>query len=168
MDDQQTAEKFNYWDTTVHPARSQAEIIELLENFGTQNYQVWQGQTGGQFAWLIRFEWRGQSYRFAFTPLPCEDPDKARRFGSKSRSHAEQAKWQMGRVAVHFVKAILTAAETQPAAMFGFLELPGVSSHPGGLPKTTAELDVEELTGTLPELAVGSKTGILRLTEEVK
>ena len=39
------AEKANYWATTVHPAKSQGEIIELLEEFGAVNYQMMQGQS---------------------------------------------------------------------------------------------------------------------------
>jgi hypothetical protein len=51
----------------------------------------------------------------------------------------------MGRIAVYFVKAILTAAEAQPAALFGFLELPG--AHPGAIPVTAAELDISGIVG---------------------
>jgi len=108
------AEKMNYWDTVVHPARSQAEILELLEDFGVSNCQVSQGQTASRFAWLIRFEWQGRTYHFVFTPLECQSPQAEHSFGGKRRTHREQAKYQMGRIAVYFVKAILTAAETIP------------------------------------------------------
>lgn len=163
MDQERTfAERFNYFDTTVHPAKSQAEIIEMLEDFGASNFIVQQGQVQGQYAWLVRFEWRQETYRFVFVPLMCENPGKERSFGGKRRTYAEQARWQMGRIAVHFVKAILTAAEANPAALFGFLELPGIASHPGGIPKTAAELDVRELTAALPEPVVD--TGIRYLT----
>jgi hypothetical protein len=146
------AEQFNYWDTTVHPAKSQAEIVELLENFGATNYQLLQGQAGGRFAWMVRFEWQGKTYRFVFTPLECRYPHNERSFSGKRRTHNEQAKWQMGRVAAHFVKAILTAAAVQPEALFGYLELPGVATHPSGLPMTAAEINVEGLTQALPDV----------------
>jgi hypothetical protein len=58
----------------------------------------------------------------------------------------------MGRIAVYFVKAILTAAETNPDALFGFVELPGAGAHDGGLPMTAAELGVEGLTAALPPM----------------
>lgn len=159
------AEDMNYFDTTVHPAKSQGEIMELIEDFGATNYQIMQGQAGGRFAWLIRFEWREQTYRFTFVPLPCRTPAKEKSFGGKRRSHEDQAKWQMGRIATHFVKAILTAAAAQPAALFGFLELPGVASHPGGIPKTAAELDVEGLTRALPDVVTGE---VMYLTDGVE
>lgn len=149
------AEDANYFDTTVHPAKSQAEIVEMLEDFGTTNLMMAQGQAGGKHAWLVRFGWLGRSYRFAFTPLECRTPEKISTFGGKKRTHAEQARYQMGRIAVHFVKAILTAAEADPAALFGFVELPGAAVHPGGLPATAGELNVEGLTAALPELEVG-------------
>ena len=155
------AEDANYWQTTVHPAKSQAGIIEQLEDFGTTNMMIAQGQTSGRMAWLVRFEWQGRSYRFTFTPLPCRNPDKASSFGGKRRIHTKQAEYQMGRVALHFVKAILTAAEAQPHALFGFVELPGVGSYPGGLPVTAGDLDVEGLTDTLPSLDVGAETPFL-------
>jgi len=149
------AERFNYFDTTVHPAKSQAEVIELLEDFGATNFVIQQGQVNGKYAWLVRFEWRGETYRFVFVPLECEYPEKERSFGEKRRTYHEQARWQMGRIAVHFVKAILTAAETNPDALFGFLELPAVATHPGGMPKTAAEINVEGLTAALPQLEDG-------------
>lgn len=144
------AEDLNYFDTTVHPAKSQAEIIELLEDFGAVNHIIQQGQADGRYAWLVRFEWNDATYRFVFTPRPCRHPDKQHSFGGKRRVNQEQAKYQMGRIAVYFVKAILTAAESNPDALFGFLELPAVSSYASGLPKTAAEIGVEGLTQTLP------------------
>lgn len=148
---QRYAETANYFDTTVHPAKSQAEIMEMLEDFGAANFIIQQGQAGGKFAWLVRFEWQGKSYRFAFVPLECRNPDSERSFGGKRRKFTEQARYQMGRVAVHFVKAILTAAEMNPDALFGFLELPEVATR-GGIAVTTAELGAEELTRALPVL----------------
>ncbi len=150
------AEKMNYWDTTVHPAKSQAEILELLEDFGVVNCQISQGQAAGRFAWLIRFEWQGRTYHFIFIPLECQFPEKESSFGGKRRIHQEQAKYQMGRIAVYFVKAILTAAETNPDALFGFLELPAIATHPGGIPATAANLDVSGLTRALPELPINN------------
>jgi len=155
------AEDANYFDTTVHPAKSQAEIVEMLEDFGTTNLMMAQGQAGGKTAWLVRFEWLGRSYRFTFAPLECRTPEKVSSFGGKKRLHAEQARYQMGRIAVHFVKAILTAAEAKPDALFGFVELPGAAMHPGGLPATAAEMDVEGLTAALPTLEVSEPVLLL-------
>lgn len=148
------AEEANYWQTTVHPAKSQAEIVVMLEEFGAGNLMIAQGKTRGKLAWLIRFEWRGAAYRFTFIPLECRASDKLSTFGGKKRAHTEQAKYQMGRIAAHFVKAVLTAAEAQPDALFGFIELPEAGRHPGGMPVTAAELDVSGLVGVLPELIV--------------
>lgn len=144
------AEDEHYWDTTVHPAKSMGEIQELLDEFGVTRTLVTQGQAGGRLAWIIRFEWQGRTYRFLFTPLPCRNPDKIGSFGGKRRSNQEQAPYQMGRIAVNFVKAILTAASANPHALFGFLELP--AARPGQMPLTAAELDVEGLTAALPDV----------------
>lgn len=151
------AEDNSYFDTTVHPAKSQGEIMEMLDNFGATNYQVMQGRAGGKYAWLIRFEWREQAYRFTFIPLPCRTPDKEKSFSGKRRLYRDQAEWQMGRIAAHFVKAILTAAASQPAALFGFLELPGASDRPGGLPPVASEIPVDRFTHrlSLPEWVEG-------------
>lgn len=151
------AEDANYWATTVHPAKSQAEIVELLEGFAVVNLIISQGMAAGRIAWLVRFEWNGATYRFAFTPLECRTPDKETSFGGQRRRHIKQSEYQMGRIAVHFVKAILTAAEVQPNALFGFVELPGAAQHAGGLPMTAGELNVTGLTNVLPEL-----TGLTR------
>lgn len=144
------AEDANYWATTVAPAVSQGEIIALLEEFGATAVFMMQGQAGGKLAWVIRFQWDGRSYRFTFTPLECANPYKSYSFGGKRRQASDQARYQMGRIAVAFVKAILTAAEATPASLFGFLELPG--ARPGSIPPTAAELDVDGLTAALPEL----------------
>jgi hypothetical protein len=152
--DTRFAEDANYWQTTVHPAKSQAEIIELLEAFGVSNMMSAQGTANGRLAWLIRFEWRGRAYRFTFTTLDPRDPDKVTRFGGVPRRHADQVRYQMGRIAVHFVKAILTAAEVQPGALFGFVELPGAGSYPGGLPVVASDLGVDGMTDLLPRLEV--------------
>jgi len=145
------AEEANYWQTTVSPSRSQGEIMELLNDFGTSNYQITQGRTLGSVAWLVRFEWIGHSYRFIFTPLDCKKPEIVHSFGGDRRPHKEQALYQMGRIAIHFVKAILMAAEAHPHALFGFMELPHTSSG-NGLPLTAGELDIIELQSMLPAL----------------
>lgn len=146
------AEEANYWSTTVHPAVSQGEITQLLDSFGAQAIMVMSGQSAGRFAWLIRFQWNDRSYRFAFRPLICKNPNKSYSFGGKRRSAEDQSKYQMGRIAVHFVKAILTAAEADPAALFGFVELPG-AGH-GGIPSIASELDVDGIVGALPNINV--------------
>lgn len=146
------AEDLNYFDTTVHPAKSLGEIQEMLDDFGATATMITQGQAAGRYAWMIRFQWRDRSYRFLFTPLPCRQPGKQLSYGGKRRTNEEQARYQMGRIAVYFVKAILTAAEAQPAALFGFLELPG--AHPGAIPMTAAELDISGITGMLPTLDI--------------
>jgi hypothetical protein len=58
---------------------------------------------------------------------------------------------------VHFVKAILTAAEAQPHALFGFIELPEMGTYPtSGLPVTAGELNVQGLVAAMPPLDVGT------------
>ena len=145
------AEEANYWKTTVTPAKSQGEIMQLLEDFGAVNFAVMQGQAQDKLAWMVLFEWQDHSYRFAFTPLTCKQPNKVASFGGKRRSHTEQARYQMGRGAVHFVKAVLVAAEMNPAALFGFMELPETAT-PHGIPRTAAELDVSGVMSALPAL----------------
>ncbi len=146
------AEDANYWSTTVHPAKSQGEISELLEDFGATAVFTMTGQVGGRHAWMIRFQWQGRQYRFTFTPLQCKDPDRSYSFPDRKRRTAEeQSRYQMGRIAAAFVKAILTAAETTPDALFGFLELP---SPNGGMPTTVAQLDVSELINQLPDMSL--------------
>lgn len=142
------AEDLNYFDTTVHPAKSLGEIQELLEDFGATATIITQGTAGGVYAWLIRFQWNDHAYRFIFKPAPCKWPNKLMSYAGKRRTDEEQAKFQMGRIAMNFIKAILTAAQTQPAALFGFMELPGARS--GAMPPVASELDVEELAGRLP------------------
>ncbi len=146
------AEDANYWATTVHPAKSQAEIIELLEEFGIGDTNITQGFSGGKYIWLIRFRWNDKSYRFMFTPLECRNPEKLFRGSNKNRTYEDQARYQMGRIAAAFVKAILTAAETTPAALFGFLELPSPKS--GGLPPTAAEMDISQVRALLPDISL--------------
>ena len=145
------AEDANYWQTTIRPSKSQGEIMELLDDFGADGHQLTQGRAGDKLAWLIRFQWMGRSYRFMFAPLDCRNPDAVHSFGGKRRAHHEQAMFQMGRIAVYFVKAILTAAEAHPHALFGFMELPGTSG-PSGLPSTAGELDVSGVRSALPAL----------------
>lgn len=145
------AEDQPYWDTTVAPATSQGEIAGLLEDFGATAIIVMSGQSGKKAVWLIRFQWEDRSYHFTFTPLPCREPGKVNSYGKQRRTHADQARYQMGRRAFYMVKAILTAANDAPAALFGFLELPG--ARPGsGIPPTAAELDVNGLYAALPGL----------------
>ncbi|MEN6571388.1 MAG: hypothetical protein ABFD24_06070 [Anaerolineaceae bacterium] len=144
------AEDANYWDTAVSPSISQGEIGDLLEKFGADGIQTIQGSAGGRYAWMIRFQWESRVYRFTFAPLTCRFPDKTFTRSGVKRTNQDQSRYQMGRIALNFVKAILTAAEATPAALFGFLELPGV--HPGQAPMTTAELDVAGLTGMLPDV----------------
>ena len=72
-------------------------------------------------------------------------------FGGKRRRHDDQARYQMGRIAVYFVKAILTAADAHPHALFGFMELPGVASR-GGIPYVAGELDISKLISSAPLL----------------
>jgi hypothetical protein len=146
------AEDLNYWDTTVHPAKSLGEIQELLEEFGATATMVTQGRAAQTYAWIIRFQWREKSYRFIFTPAACRWPGKVMSYSGKRRTNEEQARYQMARAAYWFVKAMLTAAEFQPAALFGFLELPG--SRTGSMPPVASELDVQELTGLLPAIEI--------------
>lgn len=144
------AEDMNYWETTIHPSKSLGEIQEMLEDFGAMAQIVSQGQADGKIAWLIRFQYLDRSYRFVFMPLECRYPNKIASFGGKRRTNNDQARYQMGRIAVNFVKAILTAAEMNPQALFGFLELPGVSRS--GIPPIAAELDLSGLVGLLPQI----------------
>jgi hypothetical protein len=146
------AEEANYWETTVHPAVSQGEITKLLDDFGAEAIMFMSGQSAGRYAWMIRFQWNDRSYRFAFKPLICKLPRKAFSFGGKRRAAEEQSKYQMARIAVHFVKAILTAAEADPAALFGFVELPGAGQS--GIPPTASELDIDGIVGVLPQIKV--------------
>lgn len=149
------AEDQPYWDTTVAPSKSQGEIIEMLESFGAENTVFMSGQSQGKQAWVIRFQLESRVYRFLFTPLDCKYPLLSRSYGGKRRLATDQAKYQMGRRAVYMVKAILTAAQDDPAALFGFLELPGVRNS-AGLPATAAELNVDELTSSLPDIQISS------------
>lgn len=122
----------------------------MLGEFGADSIMTVQGQTGGKFAWMIRFQWHDHSYRFLFTPLSCMYPNKISSFGGKRRAHDEQAKYQMGRIAVNFVKAILTATETLPGALFGFIELP--AGHPGEIPHVASEVNISMLPRMMPLL----------------
>ncbi len=143
------AEDANYWDTTVSPSTSQGEITGLLEKFGADGIQTMQGSANGRYAWMIRFQWEGRVYRFTFTPLTCRFPDKTYTYAGKKRTSLDQSRYQMGRIASAFVKAIITAAEATPDALFGFLELP---SPNGGIPITAAQLDVSGLISQLPAM----------------
>jgi hypothetical protein len=144
------AEEANYFTTSIHPAVSQGEVSEMLDNFGATAIMVVSGQAGGVHAWMVRFTWMNRTYRFSFTPLECKYPDKVMSYGKVRRKNRDQSLYQMGRIAVNFVKAILTAAEATPAALFGFLELPGRGNS--AFPPTTAQLDVSGLIAALPDL----------------
>jgi len=144
------AEDSNYWDTTVHPSKSQGEIVEMLEDFGAEQIMSVQGQSAGKYAWMIRFRWNGANYRFIFSPKECRTPTKVSTFGGKKRVHPDQARYQMGRTAAWFVKAILTATEERPESIFGFMELPGGGAHPSGIPYIASELNVSELVSLAP------------------
>ncbi len=152
MEGERYAEEANYWQTTVRPSKSQAEIVDMLQSFGAEKLVVSQGMAHDSLAWLIRFEWHGAVYRFAFRPLACKFPKKVSSLGGKRLTHAKRAEYQMGRIAVHFVKAILTAAEVEAGALFGFIELPAVARHDGGLPFTAHELNVSGVSGLLPRI----------------
>lgn len=143
------AEDMNYFDTTVPLSRSIGEVGELLDNFGASASIVSQGRSDGKLAIAVRFQYASRTYRFTFIPYPCRNPEKTRKIGGRYRTNAEQAGLQVGRIAVNFVKAILTAAEMNPAALFGFLELPGYGSR-AGAPVIASEIPVEDLTGLLP------------------
>jgi hypothetical protein len=153
----QYAEDLNYWDTTVQPGKSLGEIQDLLTDFGVINVIVTQGQSNGRLAWLIRFQWMDRTYRFLFTPLPCRWSSKVSSFGGKRRQHDEQARYQMGRIAVNFVKAILTAAQMNPGALFGFVEIPGTGG--GQFPAIAAELDISGLVAALPDISIQPRLG---------
>jgi hypothetical protein len=159
MNKNRYAELGNYWDTTVSPAKSMGEIQEILESFGVEDIMITQGQAAGKLAWIIRFRWQEQTYRFLFTPLVCQWPNQVNTYAGKKRTHDEQARFQMGRIAAWFVKAVLTAAEAQPAALFGFLELPAVA-HDGAIPLVASEVNIERLvyeTEIFPTLPEGEK-----------
>ena len=152
-DERLYAEDRPYFNTTVQPSKSLGEVIAQLDRFGILKHEVRQGQVYGEVAWLVRFDFEGRSHHFVFRPRPCRDPGTVRSFGGIRRSHARQAIFQMGRTAFHFVKNILAAALDQPAALFGFVELPGVF-HAIGLPATAADIDVSGLTEALPDFKV--------------
>lgn len=138
------AEKANYFTTTIHPAQSMGEIQAMLDDFGAASVQTATGIEKGVPTWMIRFNWLGQFYRLTFTPLICEFPDKEMTVSGKRRTCFEQAKYQMGRIAVFAVKALLTAAEAMPGALMGFAELQAVNQD--GMPITVQELDLPKLS----------------------
>jgi hypothetical protein len=148
----QYAENSPYWETTVSSAKSQGELVEILERFGAEAIMFAQGNTNGKVVWMVRFQWLNRSYRFVFTPLPIQNPNKQFAVSGKRISAEERARFQMGRIAVHFVKAIITAAEMNQDALFGFLELPGANNHSNGMPVTTAEINVNGMVALLPEI----------------
>lgn len=137
----QYAEDKNYWNTTVSPGKSQGEIMDLFDDFGVKHTILLQGRSNGKTAWLIRFVWNSRRYRFLLSPFECRDPQKIFTFGGKRRTAAEQAVYQMGRRAFHFVKALLTVAMEDEAALFGFLELNSANAQ--GIPLVTSEMPAE-------------------------
>jgi hypothetical protein len=145
------AEDSPYWDTTVHPAKSLGEIQELLDIFGADAIIVTQGKSNGKSAWLVRFQWKDRSYHFVFLPLPLRSPGRVYKVSGKSVMAEDRTRYQMGRIAMFFVKAILTAAEMNPDALFGFMELPGASNH-SGIPQTAAQINITGLVDLLPEI----------------
>lgn len=158
------AEDANYFTTTVHHAISQGEITELLEHFGAEEINILSGTSGGRYAIAVRFQWEEKTYRFAFTPLVCRDPEKVMSYGGKRRTSLEQSKYQMGRIAVNFVKAVLTAAEAEPKALFGFMELPGVKSN-NGMPVLAGDVNMSKYTGKLLSATVDFDTVDGEVTE---
>ena len=143
------AEDASFWATPIHPAKSKAEIEELLDEFGATQQVTAKGQAYGCTAWIIRFVWQERSYRLAFTPFECRQPDKVASFGGERRSHSDQSEYQMGRIAAYCVRAILTAAKAHPHALFGFMELPETASE-GGVPRTAGEMDISGVMSALP------------------
>lgn len=149
------AEDANYWTTVVPPYESFGKILALLENFDVGTKVLSQATTDdGRMALVIRFDWFNEGHRLLFVPLECREPDKVSTFGKKKRKHSEQAKFQVARIALYSVKAILTMAESQPSVLYGFKELPGIGSHTNGLPFTAGELDLHTITKSLPTIQV--------------
>jgi hypothetical protein len=149
------AEEANYFSTTVHPAASMGEIQAMLDDFGADTIQTMTGFNNGKSYWMIRFKWLDKFYRFTFQPLTCQNPDKLFTIGGKKRTVSEQAKYQMGRIAVNAVKAVLTAAEAMPGTLYGFTELPVMNED--GIPAIVSEIDISKFKNALP--APTSKNG---------
>ena len=126
------SEDLPYFSTAVQPLRSLGEVQAIMEDFGVEQVMVQTGQSKGTHAWLIRFVYSGQVYRFVFTPKKCRNPEKVMTYAGKRRTNSEQSVYQMGRTAVYFTKAMLMAADVDPDALFAFAELPNN--------KTVAEL----------------------------
>jgi len=150
------AENANYFETTVHPANSMGEIQAMLDDFGATSINTMTGTEGEKSYWMIRFKWMNQYYRFTFQPLQCENPEKEITRGGKRRTCLEQSKYQMGRIAVYAVKAILTAAEAMPGSLFGFAELAAVNQD--GLPIVMSEISISGLNKMLPDQSVKALT----------
>lgn len=142
------AEQANYFQTTVHPATSMGEVQAMLDDFGADAIQTMSGSANDRSYWMIRFRWMGKFYRFTFQPLICENPEKVITVGGKRRTTVEQSKYQMGRIAVNAVKAVLTAAEAMPGALFGFTELPATNED--GFPVVVSEINLESFSNLLP------------------
>jgi hypothetical protein len=148
------AENSPFWRTTVNPYKSQGEITALLDDFGAEAVGVMSGRIGGETAWMIRFNWRGHSYRFEFQPLPLKPRPKFAKdlTDLQKKKLQDQRICQMGRIALTFVKAMLTAADTKPSALFGFMELPDVGKRTNGLPFTAGQLDTSNIQKTFRAL----------------
>ena len=147
MPEPKYAEQMPYWQTTVQPYKTQDAIMRLFKKFGAEERIISQGQAAGRYAWMVRFQWRGKSYRFVFTPLRCKSPAKQ----IKGRTHEEQATYQMARIALYCIKNLFAFPDSEflRAATFGFMEVTDGPRHPGGLPYTMAELGAEKLSGRL-------------------
>jgi hypothetical protein len=149
------AEEANYFQTTVHPATSMGEVQAMLDEFGADAIQTMTGTANDRSYWMIRFRWMGKFYRFTFQPLVCENPEKVVVIGSQKngkrvslkRTALEQSKYQMGRIAVNAVKAVLTAAEAMPGALFGFAELPATNED--GFPVVVSEVNLDKISHIL-------------------
>jgi hypothetical protein len=68
------------------------------------------------------------------TVHPCRYPREDSQLRRQTPHSSGASSIPEGAIAVHFVKAILTAAEVQPLSLFGFIELPAAGMHPGGCP----------------------------------
>ncbi len=146
-----TAEEANYFMTTIHPAASMGEIQAMLDDFGADAIQTMSGSQDEKSYWMIRFRWLGRFYRFTFQPLQCANPEKIITVAGKKRTCSDQAKYQMGRIAVFAVKAVLTASEAMPGALYGFAEL--AAQNGDGIPIIVSELDITGINKCLPDLS---------------
>lgn len=141
MADKQYAQNFPYWQTTIKPSKSKAEVDEILARYGARVVQITTGRLEGKEAWRIAFIYDDTPYQLVFHPLPLKQD-------YPTTKQEYQALCQMGRLAVYTIKNLMMIGKLQPAALFGFMAIPG----PRGETRTTAELGVEGLVNILPEL----------------